>query len=63
MWNLSGWDGRKMRGWAEVEGNSAKGQLSLVAHGHKPEAHAGLTAPPGKYYHHTHDSFGQVHGN
>lgn len=52
-----------MRGWAEVEGNAAKGQLSLVAHGHKPEAHAGLTAPPGKYYHHTHDSFGQVHGN
>lgn len=42
VWNLSGWDGRKMRGWAEVEGNSAKGQLSLVAHSHKPEAHAGL---------------------
>lgn len=26
-----------MRGWAEVEGNSAKGQMNLVAHGHKPE--------------------------
>lgn len=34
VWNLSG--------WAEVEGNSAKGQLSLVARSHKPEAHAGL---------------------
>lgn len=37
MGSLSSWDGRKMRGWAEVEGNSAKGQMSLVAHGHKPE--------------------------
>lgn len=29
--------------------------MSLVAHGHKPEAHAVLTAPPGKYHHYTRD--------
>lgn len=63
MWGLSGWDGRKRSGWAEGEGSSAKGQMGLVAHGHKPEAHAGLTASPGKYHHHTCGIFGQEHRN
>lgn len=59
VWAFSGWDGRKRRGWAEGDGNSAKGQMRLVAHGHKP----GLTAPPGKYHHRTCGIFGQEHRN